>query len=418
MNLFERYKKIIGAIIFLIVVFLLGYLLYITFFKTMTGPAIETPNGTSTSGLPQAGLGGNKIVEQGTPGSLTGTGNPSGMQPNSANTANPQIDEVANGGVTNVTDVTKTPGFGINMSGDGKIQYYNPNDGKFYKTDENGNTVPLSDKTFFRVQKITWSPKKSEAVLQYPDGSKTIYNFDTKKQISLPSHWKDFSFSPDGNQLIMKSMGNDPSNKWLAMVNDDGTQVKGISKLGDDKSVYPLWSPNRQVAAVYTKGAGLDRQEVYFEGFNDENYKSMMVEGRDFRPLWSPTGEKMLYSVYSTASNLKPSLWIVDAKGDEIGNNRANLKVNTWADKCTFSDQEIVYCAVPKTLDEGVGMFPEMAQDTPDTIYKINAVTGTKQEIAIPNNDYNVTELTTSPDGKYLYFNDRNTGQVHRINLK
>lgn len=419
MNFFERYKKIFGTILFLIVVVLLGYLLYTTFFKIADNEPVGEPGtGTSTTGLPSAGQGGKQIIDSGQPGSLGGTDNKDNGSGGQIATPGALVDEIANGGVTKITDVTQTPGFGIAMSGDGRVQYYNPTDGKFYKTDEFGNTSALSDKTFFRVQKITWSPKKSEAVLEYPDGSKTIYNFDRQKQISLPSHWKNFSFSPEGDQLIMKSLGNDPSNKWLAMVNDDGTQVKGISKLGDDASVYPLWSPNRQVAAVYTKSDGLDRQEVFFEGFNNENYKSMMVEGRDFRPMWSPTGDKMLYSVYSTASNLKPSLWIVDAKGDEIGNNRANLQVNTWADKCIFADKETVYCAVPKTLDEGAGMFPEMAKDTPDSIYKIDTVTGTKQVIAIPDKDYNVTELTTSPDGKYLYFNDKKTGIVHRLNLK
>ncbi len=72
----------------------------------------------------------------------------------------------------------------------------------------------------------------------------------------------------------------------------------------------------------------------------------MVVEGRDFREKWSPTGQKMLYSVYSIRSNFKPELWIVNAEGNNIGTGRKLLNLSTWADKCTFADDRFVYCAV------------------------------------------------------------------------
>jgi hypothetical protein len=217
----------------------------------------------------------------------------------------------------------------------------------------------------------------------------------------------------------MKSMGQDESNRWLAVVNSDGTQVKGLEPLGDkDDTVFPAWSPNNQVAAVFTEGQDFDNQEAYFVGLNNENFKSTVVPGRGFDPKWSPVGDKLLYSVYSTASDMKPGLWIVDAQGDNIGNNRINLNVNTWADKCSFTDNTNLYCAVPNSLDQGSGLFPELGNNTTDSLYQIDVKTGNKKQIAIPQGDYTISNVTVTDDNQNLYFTDAKTNKIYKIKLK
>src|SRR3989338_2714976 len=52
-----------------------------------------------------------------------------------------------------------------------------------------------------------------------------------------------------------------------------------------------------------------------------------------------PDGQSLLYSVSSPASEYKPALWIANAAGDSIGENRRSLGLNTWADKCAFRDE-------------------------------------------------------------------------------
>jgi len=193
----------------------------------------------------------------------------------------------------------------------------------------------------------------------------------------------------------------------------------GIEPLGENEaSVYPSWSPNNQSVAMYTEGIGFDRQELFFIGLNNENFKSMVVEGRGFQSKWSPDGAQLLYSVYSSANDLKPMLWMANASGESIGSGRRSFGLETWADKCVFASGTNLYCAVPEKLEEGAGLFPEMAKNTQDRLYSIDVQTGLKKLVAIPDGKYNMSNLIISDNGYYLYFTDETTKKLHKINLK
>ncbi len=328
--------------------------------------------------------------------------------------------EVARGGLTKTTKLNKTESSDVVLSSDGKkLQFYDNSDGKFYYIDSKGNITPMSDKVFHNVEKTTWSSKRNEAILEYPDGSNIVYNFETGKQVTLPKHWEDFQFSSSGDKITMKSIGLDPSNRYLAVANTDGSMAKTIDKIGNNADdVYPSWSPNDQVVALFTEGIDFNRQEVFFIGQNNENFKSTVIEGRGFQPKWSPDGDQLLYSVYSSDNEMKPSLWLVNSQGEDIGSNRKSLRIDTWAEKCNFSSANEVYCAVPNELEEGAGLFPELAKNTVDKLYRIDTNTGAKKIIAIPENDYNISNIIISEDESYLYFTDETTSRIHRINLK
>lgn len=305
----------------------------------------------------------------------------------------------------------------LNAGGD--FRYYNANDGKFYRVLPNGQIQSLSDQIFYNAQKVTWAKNKNEAVIEYPDGSKIVYNFDTNKQVTLPKHWQDFSFSADGSQIAAKSMGLDPANRWLVTVNSDGTGAKLIEPMGDNADKVTMdWSPNQQVVAFSQTGEpqGGERREVLFVGLNGENFKSAIVEGSGFQPHWSTTGKKLLYSVYSSRSDFKPELWLVDSYGDSIGNNRQSLKINTWADKCTFSNDNTAFCAVPKNLPTGAGMSPGIAAYNYDDLYKIDLKTGLKTPIPL-NGNYNVTNISYDAATNKIIFTDLNKSGVFASNL-
>ena len=421
-EIFNRYRKVILIVLFLGVSFLIGFFIYKLFFQASTPTITPIGNPTGTNGqLPTSGTGGQQIV------SSTATGLPTnGSTPTTQTSpvaplgSTATLSTTAQGGLTQTTALSTSPSLGMTLNSDGQdVQYYNKTDGKFYRLDANGNAVPLTDKVFHDVQKIDWAPNGQKAVLEYPDGSKIVYDFQANKQYSLPNHWQDLSFSSDSQKLVLKSLGLDSENHWLAVANADGSQAQALENIGNnDQSVYPLWSPTNQIAAMYTQGVDFNRQEVFFVGLNGENFKSTIIEGRGFQPQWSPTGDQLLYSVYNTATNLNPDLWIVDAAGDNIGTGRQDLNVQTWASKCTFTDSQSLYCAVPDNLEAGSGMLPDLALKTQDSLYKINVQTGTKQLIAVPDGKYNISNLTISKDQKYMYFTDATTKQIYKINLK
>lgn len=412
MSFFEKYKKILLILAFLGICLLFGYLLYSLFFKPIVAPPLgEDGAGTSTTGqLPAAGEGAGKNIS------------PENEAEDEFDNTLPinRASEIALGGLTKTTALTDAPSLNPTLSSNGEeIQYYNQADGKFYRVDKNGELIAMTDKVFYNVNNVVWAKSKDKAILEYPDGANILYNFNTNKQITLPAHWKDFDFDPASDNIVMKSMGLDPDNRWLAVASADGSQVKPLEHLGaKDATVYPSWSPNNQIAAMFTESRDFDRQELYFVGLNGENFKSTIINGRGFQSQWSPKGDQLLYSVYSSDNDLKPSLWTVKAEGNAIGDGRKKLNLETWADKCAYANATDLYCAVPETMPEGAGLFPELAEGINDVLYKIDTKTGVKKIIAIPDGNFSIAKIMVSENENYLYFTDKTDQLIHKVKLK
>lgn len=412
MNFFSKYKRVLLIIGFLAFIAIMAYLLYLSFFKQTLSIIPGQNTGT------QEEQGGRLTPAQEGQGQITTQTGEEAVVPTTETSIKPA--EKASGGLTKTNQVITDQVMKPTISSDGTgVNLYDKNDGKFYRLNENGEMTPLSDKVFHNVDNIIWSPTSDKAVLEYPDGSNIVYDFKSGKQATLPKHWEDFNFSSDGNNLIMKSIGLDVENRWLAIAKSDGSGSQALEFIGKNaNNVYTDWSPNGQIVAMYTQGIDLDRQEVFFVGQNKENFKSTIVEGRGFEPMWSEKGDRLAYSVYNLSGDAKPELWVVDAVGDSIGSNRKDLNIQTWASKCAFADNNTMYCGVPETLEEGAGMFPETALNTRDDLYKINVATGEKQLIAIPDGDYNMSNLVISDDGKNLYFTDSRDSLIRKIELE
>lgn len=411
-------KRIIFAILFLIICIILGYAMYRVFFAPKT-PAIPPTGKESITGgqFPNIGEGGTPV---GTPpaGQL-----PSSQEkPSTSNVptittgAGANINALKTEAVTRVVDVQAKS---VTVGKDGGAKFYNAQDGKFYRLLADGTIVPMSDQTFYNVDDVTWSPSKNESIIEYPDGSNVLYDFDTKKQITLPRHWEDFAFSPQGDKIVTKSIGIDATNRWLLTSNPNGSSISVIESLGDysDKVIVD-WSPNNKVVALSRTGspAGGDAQEVYLIGTNKENFKSLVVEGRGLEAKWSPGGQKLLHSVYSERSEYKPELWIVSGEPDTVGSGRKPLGVNTWASKCTMADERFAYCGVPTTLDTGVGFAPTLADGTSDKLYKIDTATGFKTEIPL-NGNYTINTINISGNKNTLYFTDKSLDGVFQVKI-
>ncbi len=404
-------KRIIYIVIFSIISIVLAYLLYRVFFAAPNNQTTAPPNktaSTTTDGqqqFPQSGQG-NQTGSIALPGTLP---NAPGRRPGQASNLPEPI----------VQTVIKDPVVGARVSQNGSLNYYNQLDGKFYRIGSDGTPQLLSDTVFYNVQKVTWSPTKNASILEYPDGSKIFYDFDTKKQTTLPKYWEQFSFAAQGEKIAAKSLGFSPENRWLVTANPDGSNTTLVAALGDNADKVTVnWSPNQQIVGTSLTGQSLggDRQEVLFVGLRGENFKSTIVEGRDLRSLWSTDGKKLLYSVYSAQNNYKPGLWVVNAEGDAIGSGRKFLNVSTWADKCSFSSPKTVFCGVPTSLDSGAGFAPSLANTTPDVLVKIDVETGAQTIIPMPESHI-IDTINVSPDGQKLFFTDKQKAGIFSVDL-
>ncbi len=407
-------KKILFIFVILAVAGLIGFGLYLMFKSTGALPIAKTPPKTDATGqLPTAGE-----RQPDTTGTGAGTGADqlptagavTQYTPPPSNAFRPEPVIKA------VSDYAVFP----SLNNNGNVRYHNAGDGKFYRLETDGQIKILSDQTFYNVSKVTWAKNQDKAVIEYPDNSKIIYNFETNKQTTLPKHWSDFSFSSDGSQIAGKSLGLAPENRWLVVTNDDGTGTKLIEPMGENgDKVIVDWSPSRQTAAFSKTGQplGFDRQEILLVGLNHENFKAIIAEGLGFQPSWSPTGKKLLYSVYNGRSGFRPELWISNAYGDDIGSNRQMLNLNTWADKCAFSGDDTLFCAIPRNLPEGSGMSREVAIGIPDDLYKIDLKTGLKTPISLGTEDYSINNISFDEKNNKVIFTDANKTGIFEAKL-
>ncbi len=409
------WKRILLIIGFIIVVILLGALIWFFFFRATPQQVIEepTPSGPNAQ-LPVPGA---YVPPE------RGPTAPSTTLPVSEQPQLPKTAEEAKGGPVQTTQIQPDANIAPARSSDGSnVVTFDSYTGTFFRVKPDGTSEKLSEQTFPGATDVTWSPTVDKAVIEFLDDTKVVYDFNQKKQIAtLPKHWENFSFSPDGDKISFKSIAPDPENSWLAIANSDGSGGTLIEPLGKKPTQFtPTWSPSSQIVGLFEEGKDGNRKTLYFIGLNNENFKSVTVEGRDIQTQWSPQGTQLLYSGYSSHSGFRPEVWIVDALGDTIGNNRRKLDIQTWADKCTFADNETLFCAVPKSLPEGAGLLPIIAErdSTGEVIYKIDLTTGEKRKIAEPDADLLLTNLVVSKDQAQLYFTAKYSGKLYTIQLQ
>ncbi|MFH1193827.1 MAG: hypothetical protein V1661_02430 [bacterium] len=401
-------RKILIIVGFAIIAVGLGFGIYFTFFaapkETVPPPVTEAPAGAAGQ-LPSSGAAGLKPPGQtGAPGEITAGGLPAAKTLSAA--------DLALSGATNIT-----------IAANGRdLQYYDSNSGLFYRTDANGALTPLSNKKFFEVKKVSWSGDNKKAVLEYPDGSNIVYDFSTDSQVTLPKHWQDFNFSPDGGKLVSKSIGADANNQWLIVSDTNGTNAKIVAALGDNADkVQVAWSPSNQVVGFSATGDATSEfgtQEIYLIGQNKENFKSLKVQGLNFKAAWAKEGDRLMYSVADPKNGYRPTLWATDASGDNVGSNTVKINLNTPIDKCAIVSGYKAYCAVPKDLPEGSGLDMNIAGNTQDSFYFVNLKTGATNLIGEPGASYDVSQISVSSDEKYIYFTDAANSGLHQIRIE
>lgn len=410
-----NYRRLLLVLAFFAFVIAAAFAIYYLFFRVAPTPATNANQNINGGVLPSTNGNVNRII-----GDVNG-GVPIVNGANANVPTNVNASPIADGGITAVSAVLPGAASSVNVSSaSGTITWYDPTTGKFYAADADGKNVrELSSQLFPNAQSITWNKQGNKAVVMFPDSSKILYDFNSKKQYTLPKESDNYSFSPSGDQIAYKYLPQDANDRYIVTSNPDGSSVKFIEKIGDQANdVNVSWSPTSQVVATYRKSVDANSQEVYFIGQNKENFKSAVTEGRGFQGMWSPDGSKMLYSVYNADTQYNPSLYIMSASGDDIGGGRTGFQIQTWPDKCAFSSSgDKVYCAVPKFLDPGSGLQAEASVITSDQFYSIDIVSGNSQLIALPASQVSAGNMFLGTDGKTLYFTNSLTGQLESIKL-
>ncbi len=412
------WKRILLIIGFLVLLGGLGYLIYLFFFAAPTPVVPVTNQPVLNVGLPLGGPGRPPILSPEVPTEPTRVGLPA-IQEGEPDAQLPETASEAHGGPVQTREIQSDRNLAPILSSDGvNAVSFDIYDGTFYRITPDGKQEKLTDQTFVGAEEVQWSPNAEKAVIGFIDESNIIYDFKEKKQFTIPKHWEAFDFSPSGDKIAFKSLGDSPENRFLVIANGDGTGGRAIEPIGERAGLFDVtWSPSGQVIALVREGMDANRQRLFFIGPNKERYTSAVVEGRGIETQWSSEGNRLLYSGYSASSQLKPELWIMNALGDSIGQNLRKLGVQTWAHKCAFADNTTLYCAVPLELAPGAGVLPSDGDVGEDHIYKIDLATGSKVKVAEPQESHTMDQLVISKDQSNLYFTDKITGKLYSIKL-
>jgi hypothetical protein len=327
-----------------------------------------------------------------------------------------EVSDIADGGEATSVQLTSSAVTSPTLSSGSQITFYNPTDGGFYEIDSNGNITLLSSATFPEADTVVFSDTSNKVALEFPDGSNIVYDLETGKQTTLPSHWEDFEFSDDGEEFVSKSI---TGASTLVLTNSDGSQAVNIAELGPNASEVTLnWSPNNSIVAFSETGSAqsaFGRQEIYLIDDRGKAIGSIIVEGTNFSAIWAPSGNYILYSIAASSDKDRPALWFTNTNGD-IGSSRTNLNLPTWVEKCTFQDETYVICGIPDEVPNFSG-FDHRLVDSGDSIYRINISTGVTQLIADLTDELQIENLFVSDDASLLYFTDQ-FGILNRLRLR
>jgi len=410
-----NWKKIGLVLIFVVfmVAFALG--LYFLFFKQVLAPEVVTnANINGEQRLPGTANGNATVVNI---NSIINSG-----LPLLANVNGADISDVARGGLTfaDKLDAGAALGDSMVMIG-GEVYYYNRLDGKFYRLNESGNKTLLDNTTFYNADQVTWSPLGDKAIIEYPDQTNILYNFTTDEQITLPKELSDFSFNKNGTQISSELVTENEGSNWLITANPNGSGITYIEPLGDKASeVETGWSADNQIVAIYRESVDFEKQEIFPLGQNNENFPSLIVNGRGYEGSWSPNTNSLLYSVYNKESGYRPTLYL--SKTGPSGTSAVyDTGLYTWSDKCAFAGTN-AYCAAPINMPEYSGLYRELGENTAYTFYEIDLDTGNSQMLAIPvganGQFFGVDNLVVSQNEDILYFTDSLTGEIYSLQLK
>ena len=206
--------------------------------------------------------------------------------------------------------------------------------------------------------------------------------------------------------------------RTLNYSNPDGTSWKKLTDLSHETFIAPI--PQSTNVSFWSKPTAFEK--TYFESVSTagENRHTLLSDkfGTDY--LWSPNGEKVLVSTSNEKGGKGMLLGVMNASGGEF----QNLMAPTFVSKAMWSkDSKTIYFALPGSMPENAILPNEYIEKpiyTKDTFWKMDTVTGKKTRLAelkeVAQN-FDSTDFFLSPNEDILFFTDRSTKRLYRIDL-
>jgi dipeptidyl aminopeptidase/acylaminoacyl peptidase len=271
------------------------------------------------------------------------------------------------------------------------------------------NQLPLTDPKLFGIQEIVWSPDHQLALFRKTDG---IYLFDFNKYDFLTqteSLWgKDIgsiAWSPD-NSTIAYYYAPPGGEKTLIFADAAHKQVTRVADMAEAGIENPIlhWSPDSEWLLVIPRDAkDYDENRIYLFNAYSRTFKEATDTGNQLDAIFSPDGNRILYSTYSKdSSNLTHSvLSVMNKDGSEKRSLdiRANLSKIAWV-----KDSTTIFIAAP------------LFNGDKDSIFAYNLDTKKMLDFSIdPDVKNGIIKLLLSDDERMLIYETKEGLYVIKI---
>jgi hypothetical protein len=240
-------------------------------------------------------------------------------------------------------------------------------------------------------------------------GEESTGNFEIKGT-TLPENITDISLSPDTTKIF-----------YLLGSGDSATGV--IYGLRDNKKTQvfdspftewlSLW-PNSKMITLSTKPSGNVGGHIYTINPDKKGFRRIFGDIVGLTTLTSKDGKLILYS----GSSLLLNIYNVDTK------ESTPLGVSTLPDKCVWGENNILYCAVPKSINPA--LYPDSwykgEVSFQDEIWKIDAENNNTVRIINPvasgGEETDGIRLSLDEKEDYLFFVNKKDSYLWELRLK
>lgn len=309
-------------------------------------------------------------------------------------------------------------------AGDDGIYYYSFDDRslKKYSTEGKGKEILMSNFPGTPTR-ILWSPKHDQVLLLLSQtGRQDLWYFAdlrTKTLVPLKPEMSRLAWDNLGDKILYQYTDPRTKTRSLNISDPNGENWKRLADLNGRDSFFSS-VPKSTLFSFWSRSNALE--ETSFETLNvtGENRQVLLTEkfGADY--LWSPDGTRVLVSTSDQRGGHSLLLNIMNQNGGEF----KNLAIPTLVSKVVWSKNgNVLYYALPGALPENA-VLPNDYFDRPiytkDTFWKIDLENGKRTRLLDLNEAsqaFDSTNLFLSPSEDVLYFTDRQTKRLYRIDL-
>ncbi|KKQ58759.1 MAG: hypothetical protein US79_C0003G0060 [Parcubacteria group bacterium GW2011_GWC1_38_17] len=305
---------------------------------------------------------------------------------------------------------------------DNKVLYYSKLNGNVLKTDFEGKSIqPLTNIAIPNLITTVWSFDKSQTINIYQENDvvkKVLFDFASQKATQLDSKIKSISFAPNQNKIAYQFIDDSLGKNTITIADSNGLNWKDIFNIRME-NIRLYWTKDN-LLTLTSAPSGIVKGSALTIDTTPKiiSLKKLISDIYGLTIKYSPDGKNLIYSQTDQYGH-NPTLHLIKEGGVA---EKTNL--NTLSDKCAFSKNNNIYCAIPKIINGSLILpddFYKNIANFSDIFFKIDMANNKSSIIFDPADfkyDFNASDLNISPNEDYIIFVNKKDGLLYSIKIK